>query len=236
MTELVLISCFNFHCIELALNFLESLRKLDIDKKHISFVTDIESYDKLKSLNYNVELLSDTKEFKFSFEFDSDDFKALSYLRYKIISAMLKKYSYVWYFDVDTVVVNNVIKYFESLPKDFDVCFQMDMDSYCTGCILLKSTPKVRGFVNNFYATKNIKFNDQVWMHRCFVLKQHIYNVLKIIELYRFSFINGDIYFNNALNEDFKKSMEPIYFIHANYMVGNETKIKALKDKGLWFI
>lgn len=35
---------------------------------------------------------------------------------------------------------------------------------------------------------------------------------------------------------NFKQSKIPVYFIHANYMVGINTKINALKSKNLWFI
>lgn len=236
MTELVLISCFNYGCIELALNFLESLKKLGIHHKHISFVTDEESYNKLKELGYNTELVSDTNTVKDKMMFDSDDFKNLSYLRYKIMYDMLKKHKYVWYFDVDTVVLGDVTTLIDKLPPTFDIAFQMDMDSHCTGCMLVQSNPLARNFIKFIYYNRNTQVNDQIHMMRTLRFMNNVSSKLEYYGLDMFSFVNGDIYFNGKFEEEFKKSTVPVYFVHANYMVGIDVKIQALKDKGLWFL
>ena len=35
---------------------------------------------------------------------------------------------------------------------------------------------------------------------------------------------------------NFKNSSEPVYFVHANFMIGIDVKVNALKRKNLWFI
>ena len=75
------------------------------------------------------------------------------------------------------------------------------------------------------------------------ILEQKKINLnLKLFSI--FNFPNGLLYFNlldnnpilNNAQQQFKKSTEQVYFVHANWMVGKDTKIKALKEKNLWYI
>ena len=62
---------------------------------------------------------------------------------------------------------------------------------------------------------------------------------LKITTLNKNVFPNGLLYFSELSDnpffrknqEDFRKSTEKALFVHANYMIGMDTKIQALKDK-----
>jgi hypothetical protein len=69
-------------------------------------------------------------------------------------------------------------------------------------------------------------------------------NIFNIGVLSEYNFPNGLLYFNE-LNDNanfkqfqinFKNSSEPVYFVHANFMIGIDTKIEAFKKKNLWII
>jgi hypothetical protein len=109
--ELVFVSVFNYGCIEIATNHLESLKRNNITN-YIAFVTDNESYNELSIKNYNVQLLKqDVINENISNEkkdFGCIDFNKMSYIRYKIINNLLKEGKAVWYLDVDTVVLYNL--------------------------------------------------------------------------------------------------------------------------------
>ena len=69
-------------------------------------------------------------------------------------------------------------------------------------------------------------------------------NIINILPLNKLQFPNGLLYFSELndnpryleLQLQFRQSTYPIYFVHANWVVGMETKIDAFKSKGLWFV
>jgi hypothetical protein len=48
MSKIILVSVYNYGCIDLALNFLESLKRVNLADKHISYVTDKKYFDIIK--------------------------------------------------------------------------------------------------------------------------------------------------------------------------------------------
>lgn len=239
MTKIILVSVYNYGCIDLALNFLESLKRVNLAHKHVSYVTDEKSLEVLKEKGYNVELFTESGITEEKMDFEQKDFNKLSYLRYHIVNNLLQSYDYVWYLDVDTVVLGDIISYFLTSDNiNNDITHQLDMDSYCTGCFVSKSNPKTRGFIKQVYEARNNKKNDQLYIYNVYNLLGKS-NPLKIGSFGLYSFINGGIYFGDGFQEykkKLKESTEPVYFVHANYIVGIDKKIKAMKEKGLWFL
>jgi hypothetical protein len=95
--------------------------------------------------------------------------------------------------------------------------------------------------MRSIYENRTHKEGDQIIMLH--ILKQNP-NTIKIMALNTLQFPNGLIYFNELhdnpkyreLQIKFRQSILPVYFVHANWMIGMETKINALKKKGLWFV
>lgn len=241
MNELIFISVFNYGAIEIAKNHLQSLINNNI-QNYIAYVTDEESYNELLQSNYKVKkyiskIDNINKDEK---NFDTQDFNTLSYIRYIIINDLLNQGKTVWYLDTDIVVLQNLNDYYNSLPKNFDILFQNDINMLCSGCMLINPNIKTLDLTNYMYSIKNNIYNDQIILNNL-IQKYNIYNIGIFNEN---NFPNGLLYFNELKNEPyfrevqikFKNSSEPLYLVHANYMIGISNKINALKSKNLWFI
>lgn len=241
--ELLFISVFNLGGIPLALNHLESLRKQNI-KNYRAYVTDKESYDILLEKGHPTELVIETPEniTKEKANFGTTEFNTLSYTRYKVILDLLGKGHPVWYLDIDTAVLQNLNEVYEDLNGTvYHAAMQDDINMLCTGCMLLFPRPITIKLMQSIYENRTSSENDQIILKH--ILMQNR-NVINILALNKLQFPNGLLYFNE-LNENpryrmlqikFKQSILPVYFVHANWMVGMEAKINAFKKKGLWFV
>lgn len=239
MSDLVFISVFNYGAIEMAKNHIESLKRNNINN-YIAYVTDEESYVELLNCNINVKKYASNSINKEKNDFATPEFNNLSYIRYDIISSLLKEGKTVWYCDVDTVILSDLNSFYSNLTTNIDMYFQDDINMVCTGCMLFRPTILTIKLSEFMYLNKNIQNNDQVFLNNVFRNSPSI----NIGIFNKKQFPNGLLYFNELkeetyfrqAQEEFKNSTEPVMFIHANYMVGLETKINALKSKNLWFI
>ena len=226
----------------MAKNHLESLKRNNISN-YVAYVTDDESYDELLLNDYKVtKYISSVDSInKEKNDFATPEFNNLSYIRYKIINNLLKQGKIVWYLDIDTVVLYNLNDFYNSLQKEFDMCFQNDINMLCTGCMLMMPNIKTIELTQFMYSNKNNTYNDQVFINNLFKNNPLVFRILVLSEN---QFPNGLLYFNELkpephfreAQEKFNNSTESVYFVHANYMVGIQTKIDAFKSKNLWFI
>ena len=257
MSELIFISVFNKGALELARNHIESLKRNHISN-YMAYVTDKESYDQLTSLGYNVEKYESNKtlknkgndvdicSIKNKEDFGTENFNNFMYIRYDIINSLLKEGKTVWCMDVDTVILGDLNKYYnDNIEKDkYDIIFQDDINMLCCGCMLYFNNPR-NIFITDYMFNLPVKdgtdkSNDQININH--ILRHKI--SLKVAKFNKNMFPNGLLYFNELSdNEFFRKhqqefieSKEPVFFIHANYMVGIEAKIQAFKKKNLWFL
>ena len=238
--SILFVSVFNLGCIEIAENHLISLKKVGIEN-YMAYVTDMESLHILTEKGYKVTYL-ESEVMKEKQDFDTEKFNDISYLRYNIINKLLKEGKIVWYLDVDTVVLYNLN---ELVPIFFksnnDLIIQNDMNMPCTGCMLFFPNKKNMALTEYVYNNRTPKTNDQILLMH--ILKENKFN-LKVHLLEPTIFPNGLLYFNERhpdpkfkdIHEHFKNSKNPVYFVHANWMVGVDTKIEALKTKSLWYI
>jgi lipopolysaccharide biosynthesis glycosyltransferase len=241
--ELLFISVFNLGGIPIALNHLESLRKQNI-QNYRAYVTDQESYDILVEKGHPVELVIETtgQLTKDKSNFGTTEFNTLSYTRYKVILDLLVKGQSVWYLDIDTVVLQNLNDVYSDLNiTKYDAVMQDDINMLCTGCMLLFPKPVTIKLMQLIYDNRTSLENDQIILKRILMSKN---NPINIMALNKWQFPNGLLYFNELNNNPayrelqlkFMQSTLPVYFVHANWMVGMENKIEAFKKKGLWFI
>jgi hypothetical protein len=118
---------------------------------------------------------------------------------------------------------------------------QNDINMLCTGCMLLFPKPNTITLMRSIYENRTSSTNDQIILLN--ILRQNL-NAITITSLNMMQFPNGLLYFSELsenpthreLQLKFKQSTAPVYFVHANWMVGMENKIDALKKKGLWFV
>ncbi len=245
------ISVFNEACLPLAKNHLESLKRNNITN-YIAYVTDEASYNKLRS-NYNVIHLLDTNISNDKKDFNTEDFNKLSYLRYYIIQQYLDQNKPVWYLDIDTVVLQDLNgKYNELLEVykkyNVDALFQSDINAICTGCMCLFPTQNTKNLIERIIKEKVRNANDQMFMNYLIQQQNHPLS-FDLLELDEFPI--GYLYFNNKyvvpVGESLSKVVEAKqkydqnekknpYLIHANWIIGNENKIKSLQESNLWYL
>ena len=237
------ISVFNFGGITLALNHLESIKRQGITN-YRAYVSDQDSYDVLIEKGHPVEKIpaSDMALPKEKTDFGTTDFNTLSYTRYKVIGELLRQNQPVWYLDIDTVVLQNLNDVYNELQNaKYDAVMQNDVNMLCSGCMLLFPTPNAIQLIDAVYGNRTSRDNDQI------ILAHILRNTprrFSIFALNLWQFPNGLLYFKELdknpryreLQEQFNQSKLPVYFVHANWMVGIENKINAFKQKGLWYI
>jgi hypothetical protein len=247
--DLIFICVFDSGSKELGLNHLTSLRRQKIDN-YMAYVTDDETYKYINSKGFNVtkEDISD-KIPTYSKDFGSNEFNLFSYIRYKISNRLLKEGKAVWYMDVDTVVLGDLNWFYKMMmnngSKIADMLFQNDLHMLCTGCSLYMPTDGSIDFTKHVYQNASTKMNDQNFIGFMFKdgKKPYNFSVFHYME-----FPNGLLYFKETdvheipdemmriktqfRNDKYKK----VFFVHANWMIGVGTKIKALQNNDLWFI
>jgi hypothetical protein len=125
--------------------------------------------------------------------------------------------------------------------ENADIYFQSDINMLCTGCMLFFPNQKTIELTDHIFNERstNSDNNDQIYLNH--YLRSSPLNI-KILDpnlfpngLLFFSELSDNLYFRK-FQEDFKNSKHPVMFVHANFMVGTDKKIVALKNKNLWFI
>lgn len=232
--EVVFISVSNMGCVELTINHIESLKRVGMTN-YIAYAIDSQCYETLRSKGYNTHLLGrdDMNQYH---DFNTRGFDHISFMRYHVIDKLLREGKTVWYLDVDSVVVQDLNSYVDVVKDNFDVVLQDDCYMPCTGCMLF--FPSAMELVKPMIETRDFSKNDQIYF-----LKFLNRTKLRVGILNRNIFPNGLLYFNDDNPKHIDKQIEfrnsdlsKVMFIHANWMIGVQTKIDALKSKGLWFV
>jgi lipopolysaccharide biosynthesis glycosyltransferase len=203
-----------------------------------AYVTDTDSFDILKKKGYNV-VYYPVQQSTEKMDFGTSGFNELSYIRYKIINELLNEDNIIWYLDVDTVVLHDL----NPLVSEFigkDIVMQNDINMPCSGCMLCYPTEICKIVVNTIYNSRTSSENDQILLAKLLYGNKQIQLALLDHEM----FANGLLYFNELSNHEmyrreqiaFKQSQKPLYLVHANWIVGVETKIKEIKNKNLWYL
>jgi hypothetical protein len=247
--ELLFVCCFDYGSRELGLNHLKSLKNQGIEN-YMAFIADKSTYELVKKYGFKCTLIDDANFSTSQKTFGHPDFVEFSFLRYKFIHESLKTYKYVWYLDVDTVVLDNLNGiYGEYLGKDYDIVFQNDVHQIqnCTGCMLYFSNQKTLDMTAHVYKGMNREIPDQHYVNYFLMQNPGVFKTT-MFDLERFP--NGLIYFDkpelidlSIEFDNFKKNFyknkdktKKLAFVHANWMIGIDAKIDALKKRGLWYL
>lgn len=247
--DLLFICCFDYGSRELGLNHLQSLKRQKMEN-YMAFVADKATYDLLTKHGFKCTLVehSNTTYLKDPKSFGTPNFTEFSFLRYKFINESLRQHKAVWYLDVDTVVLSDLNEiYPEYVDKGYDIVFQNDIHQIqnCTGCQLYFSSPKTLVMTAHVYKGMNIAVPDQHFVNYFLQANPGIFKTT-MFDIYRFP--NGLLYFDDGdlipippefmeqKNKYRANQQKMVAFVHANWMVGIDTKINALKKKGLWYL
>ena len=105
---------------------------------------------------------------------------------------------------------------------------------YNTGFFYLKSTQftidLLRQTIENQRKDPNNAI-DQIVLHN--ILKKNKFNDSRLVGLDPILFASGKVYFHSSLNKHW--DLAP-YTVHANYMIGLQTKIDAFKSHKMWLL
>jgi hypothetical protein len=244
MGDCLIFCVFNDGVYELALNHLTSLRIQGIEN-YMAFTTGEKSHNLLKNKGFNVTLIANGEGHNENFDYSSDKFGMFSYIRYKIMLPLLERYKYLWYLDVDTVVLGDINGEIDRAAA-WDLCIQDDIHMPCTGCMLFRSGFAAHKAIKQIWDLKSPVIHDQITLANLIRNKELS---MVIVRLPIYKFMNGLLYFDDdeicKLDEISSKvrgsvksewnNLVPPIFVHANFMTGTDNKIAALKRHGLWF-
>ena len=248
-TDLLFICCFDSGSRELGLNHLQSLKNQNIDN-YMAFVADKATYDIVKKHGFHCTLADHSNQSYLTEQkhFGTPNFTEFVFLRYKFIHECLKKHKAVWYLDVDTVVLSNLNEiYPEYVGKGHDIVFQNDIHQIqnCTGCQLYFSSQKTLDMTMHVFKGMNRELPDQHYVNYFLQANPGVFKTT-MFDIYRFP--NGLLYFDDQdlipippefmeqKNKFRENQQKVVAFVHANWMVGIDTKINAMKKKGHWYI
>jgi len=236
--DLLFISLSNYAYVEMTENHLLSLKRNNIDN-HIAFVLDEESYEVLSNKGYNVSLYKNINELEY-LNFASPKFNNISFFRWHIINKLLENNIKTWYLDIDTVVLHN-LNLLLPHTNGAELVIQNDINMLCSGCMLFIPSPNTIQLTKFVIDNKSEQCNDQIFLNN-FLRSGKLNIKLQLFSIFKFP--NGLLFFNELhsnpvfrnYQKKFLESNEDVLFVHANWMTGKETKIKALKDKNLWYL
>jgi hypothetical protein len=251
-SSLIFITVFNYGGIQLALNHYKSLTMVGI-QNYMAYVTDEESVKVMQENGYNVTFIENAAVDKNKLDFCTGDFNKLSYLRYHVASSLIRAGNYVWYMDIDTVILQDVRPVYKCYKADkFDMVLQNDINMPCSGCVLYMASPDTAKIAEIVIDVKDNFPNDQICLFNVLQNAQSLYDEKFLKNIFKFDlfninhFPNGLLFFDDdfvttmhqhqKIKQQYRNSNEKPYFVHANWMIGNEKKIAAFKQKGLWFI
>tara|TARA_Y100000591_G_scaffold126524_1_gene108413 strand:- start:29285 stop:30004 length:720 start_codon:yes stop_codon:yes gene_type:complete len=238
--SILFVGVCNYGYIDMAENLILSFKKNNIEN-YIIYTLDTKSFTILHNKGYNSVLYKDISKLE-SYNHQTEHFDEIAFYRYDIINTLLKDNKIVWYLDIDIVVLDNLNKYVSRFVN-FDLCVQNDINMACSGCVLFFPTANTIALTNLMYNNRNTKgiVNDQILLNN---ILHNNSNIFKLNLLDYNLFPNGLLYFNELhknpvwrnVQENFRKNTNQAKLVHANWMIGHDTKIKALKDKNLWYL
>jgi hypothetical protein len=216
----------------MAINHLVSLRKASPSAKTISICLDKICFEKISSLGFSAEY-AEREDMSKQVDFGKGNYNEIERLRWVYTHKYLKEGFWVFYLDVDIVVLRDPLPF---VNPEADLSIQQDGhngDTMCIGCMLFRPssiTITITDTISSIDPPTMKWDNYQVVFNQ--LVKAQFRFFLKIHPLSIDFFPNGQSYFLDK-RESCRKAPA---LIHANNMIGNQTKIEALKRENLWFI
>jgi hypothetical protein len=244
-TTIITIGNYGFK--EFIHNWILNLKKFNYDKFVVfSYDQALVDYLSEKGFPDNVILVpSKWLDHKLSANFSSwgqDSYKLLVKSKTNIWnSLLLRNYTFL-FSDPDVAWISKHIldhikfQYEHSFSEVLFSQDLMDRTPYCnTGFFYATPTPFVKALFGEMLKLQRSKeHNDSVEQY---ILRDMLYvtkfNDTRLDTLDLMLYANGMIYFNDKLSQ--KLNIKPLV-VHANYMVGRDSKIDSLKSKGFWYL
>jgi hypothetical protein len=245
VNDLLIVSISNYGFKNLTLNWITNLYKLGFNK-FVVFCFDQELYEFLSEKGYKNNLAivpSNWLDFKVSKSFlnwGSKDYNQITQAKPQIWYQLLKLKLNIFFSDPDVVWLNeHIIDHLKFIYEysTADLLFSLDNNrksvTYNTGLFTAKCTPySIDLFLNLINEQrKNPSYSNQKVFK--IITKKMKSSDNKIIALDPILFASGKVFLKLKLNK--KYNLNP-YTFHANYLIGMQAKINALKANNYWFI
>ncbi|XP_071943566.1 uncharacterized protein [Antedon mediterranea] len=242
MKKTVVLTSTNSGFLDIAINWLESIKKLGIHPNIILVAEDEEAYNTLLPYNDSTTfirkgtLAQSTNKNKLVY--DTPEYKKLVYRRPRYILDELEKDRNVFFCDVDTVWLQDPFPYFVG---DYDIILQRDMFfkkhvAYCAGMVYFRSSNLVNNFVKDWTQQtlkENLKSNknDQTILNALLLYKSYS-STLKRKVLNSDEFPNGQLFFNDSRIAYRNEAV----VVHNNWVIGHDIKVERFKKTELWLV
>lgn len=244
----VIMTCVNRGFLPLLINLLYSIQQLNIRNLPpiLIICEDQEAYlemSKVKgnfSMNMLLTLTNMNESVSEATAFKSDDYKNLVQKRVSYIGIFLQSGINIFYIDSDIVLLENPFSFFRG---NFDLFIQNELPGktdLCTGFFYLRANERTVALVQ---AWEELLPTDPSGNQRVFnivVRKMRNKKVerkkklkLKVLPMDRF--LSGKVFRLSGNQSWIERNPKPVE-IHANFLVGIESKIDMLKNNDLWFV
>lgn len=190
------------------------------------------------------------------YDYDSSGFNFVSHMKFVAVRSILQQGYNVLFSDVDIVWLKNPTPFFR---RDVDFEFQTDgghddllpEDEPCTGFYYMKANMRSISLLEeilDFAAQSNYSKPEQTNMHSIILRMQELekaiyvtrYSQVPVTEKFTFRqlppllFPNGKVFRSKEYEERRETAGVPTVIVHANWIVGTDSKRRMLHDYGLW--
>jgi len=225
----------NHGCNSICLNMIRSLLSVCPDSKITLYCTDNKSFEFFNACNLPILTVNykpsnhSTEEYV---DYRSKNWNSITGEKYKILLDFMKTSGeqFFFYADCDLYFVKSPLKEFEKLMSQENIHLVMQTDKplghkYCTGAILVRNS----SYSQEIFETciKNMSGDDQDTMNALFAIDSP--ESSKICNFSDEFCTNGYLFFKSGQITDST-------IVHANFFVGMDQKINALKTKEMWLI
>lgn len=245
----VIMTCVNRAFIPLLLNLLHSIQRLKIRRLPTILVIceDKDAYIEMSkvmgnfSMNMLLSLTNLHESVSHATEYKTDDYKSLVQKRVSYIDMFLTKGVNVFYLDSDIVLLDDPFPYFRG---NYDLFIQNEQArpnivDLCTGFFYIRANPRTIELVRRW---EKLLPNDPSGNQRVFnrLVRSMKKRTLKAKERLHIKILPTDKFLSGRTFRSFdlpwnQRDPKPIE-IHANFLVGRESKVDMLKENNLWFV
>jgi hypothetical protein len=244
-----IVTLANEGMIRLTDNLIYSIRKAGLENRIYVLCTDKEAFsyyqndDRVETLE-SEDIQSPETSNKYS-EFGTKFFKNITFHKYPGIKQVLEKDNNdVIFIDGDISILKNLDLYFDKYKKlNYEILCSLNRDNaFCTGLTYFIYCDSTLKFIDQHIALSKEKILSKRYFD-----DQDIFNELadsescttKITRLSESQFCNGKYLIIKGEEEGGLNSRildEEMYSVHANWIIGIESKILFLRKLGVYYI
>ncbi|KAJ8047280.1 UDP-D-xylose:L-fucose alpha-1,3-D-xylosyltransferase 3 [Holothuria leucospilota] len=234
LTSPVLLVTTNYGFFNLTLNLLYSIQRLSMQPKILILCEDRTVYVELwkRQINFGLKFQLTLTHLEESDTIaasrNTPTYYRIMQKRISYLEILLQRGLDVFFVDSDIVLLANPFKYFTD--DNSDIFVQRDVKIACAGFFYMKANNSSKNFVEAWKRAlpKDPKGNQKTFNK---VIKELGKNI-KVNRLPKELFMSGSEY--NKFQKGWP-TPQPVE-VHANYMIGKDTKENWLKKYKLWFV